>query len=224
MNGKEMISHQIIIDDFMVLEWKISKQITPIELMAMVSKVNKLFKLSDVPIAEEQRQEQPQQQHDFNTRKKSKWTDEIRNHLIQLYNDGGTARVISKTLKSVYGNYFTEQHTTWQLAYLKKIGVIQKRGKKNVTESPQEVKVKTYRKSKVTPEASNMIKTMYQAGEQDIIILRDRVNKALNLSLGKKQVYHIIYYMIKIKGGQQNGQKQSSETKLQEPEASTSQA
>ena len=101
MQQRETISHQIVLDPFMILEWKIPKVITPLELKAMSYKINKLFNLSEVQMVAEK--ESPKVN---NTKEKGKthWTDDLVKELIRLNESGISPKGISKRLYEMTGD------------------------------------------------------------------------------------------------------------------------
>jgi len=193
--NNEMLSHKIVIDNFMTLEWKIPKVITPLELKAMSSKVNKLFNLSEVQVSD-----------DTTYYSRNHWKPEIKDKLIELFNQGEKAIPISKTLYEMTGDsYFSQTNVVHQqINYLKKIGRLNRRSynHKNVSPEPikvpQETKVERNTGRVFTPEIISQMIVLWNEGKKTPIEIRDEFEKD-GILFSNKQVGDKLYNL-KTKG------------------------
>lgn len=134
MSEQELIKHQIKIDDFMLLEWKIPRVITPLELKAMTFKINKLFNIAEVSITEESEDKKI-------SYTSGKWTPELEKKLITLFNQGVKPIPIGEELAEMTGDkYFSIRGTIYhKIAYLKRTGRLTRRSKKQKDPNTQRV-------------------------------------------------------------------------------------
>lgn len=201
---EEMLTHMIIIDEFMTLEWKIPKVITPLQLKAMNSRVNKLFNLSEVPISDDQ-----EYTHH--------WKPELKDKLVELYNQGEKAIPIANILLEISGDsYFSQPNVVHQqINYLKKIGRIthRKYTKRNgnvqnvieqVPQVPQETKVvekdirnKEGINKRFTEEEVAQIIALWGEGKKSSVEIRDEFQTRFGKLFSRKQVGDKLYSLKK---------------------------
>jgi hypothetical protein len=104
----ELVEHKIVIDEYTELNLKIPKFLTPIELKALMVKANKIFNISDVPIA---------QQSLVNGGRKSRlWDSEKDSSLYRMKKNNTPWSEIEERIG------ITKQKCHGRISYLKKHG------------------------------------------------------------------------------------------------------
>lgn len=104
--NKEIVTHTVVIDEFLELKWKIPLVISAIQLKAMSYKIDKLFKISETPISDEEVEatKEPEKVVRVARQKKSTWKKnqrmpkEMVERLTKLRDEGKTTRQISDEL------------------------------------------------------------------------------------------------------------------------------
>lgn len=113
----ELLEHTIYIDEYLEARLKIPKQLTALDLKALMSKANKMFNLAEVPIV--QKTTQPQTGTIGGRKEATRWTKEIRLDMARLKIDGYNAYEIVSYLRQKYGIYVTKQRVNSQIHSLK---------------------------------------------------------------------------------------------------------
>lgn len=128
MTDEEILTHTIVLDDYIKIEWKIPKVITPLQLKAMSSKINRLFNLSEVQIVSEpsgdKQVETTEPVQDLERAEvMSKWTPELKTKVKKLYLKGLKPMAIAKEMYAfTKDEYFRPVNVIYQqLNYLKKV-------------------------------------------------------------------------------------------------------
>lgn len=182
--------HTIIIDPYITIAWKIPKVITPIELKAMSSKVNKLFNLSEVQIIEQS----------TSTAKRKyggHWTDALKEKTKELYGKGTKPKEIAKAIYEMSGDtYFSNTSGVHsQLNYLKRKGFLN--GKKTVT--PRRTRNIMGINKRFSAEDIAEIISIWGSGKKTSVEVRDALNEKMSKSYSKKQITDKLY-QLKVKG------------------------
>jgi hypothetical protein len=196
----EMLSHILVIDDNMILEWKIPKVITPLQLKAMVSKVNKLFNLSEVQIVEEQPQPKMRKTNGH-------WTVDTKDKVMSMYLQGSKPRQIAETLYEMTNDpYFKDTKVVHQqLNYLKSMGHLDSTKRENVREEPenvpQEIKVKGKKTMNIVFNESDITRIvgLWVSGKRTAKVIMDELNRQTGKDFTIKQVQDKLY-QLKVKG------------------------
>jgi hypothetical protein len=207
----EMLTHIIFIDEYMRLEWRIPKVITPLQLKAMNSKVNKLFNLSEVQIAEDQAQPITKISQSYIKKRKyrkygdSHWTQELKEKLKEMYNQGMVGVPIAKALLEISGDsYFNDINVVYQqINYLKKQGIIKRRKRgQNVRQLvPQETGVgnKFGTNKSFSPDEINVMIELWNSGIKSCPEITQKLNERTGKAYTYRQVVNKIYGL-KVKG------------------------
>lgn len=209
----ELITHQIKIDEFMTLDWKIPRVITPLELKAMTFKINKLFNIAEVSISsEEESAPEKKSEKNFVT-----WSPEFTEELKRLYNKGLKPKEIMREMKKFTGDsHFGKKLVIYhRIAYLKKTKELSKRPK-----SVDGVQRTFYGKKGIyTDDQINDMRELIAKGLSDGFI-RDELNQKHGTKFSKTQIASKVWKLKqenKNEGETQN-EERTNQAELQEPE------
>jgi len=211
MNGldRKYIEHFVDIDEMMELKIKIPERLDALELKALMSKADKLFKLSEVQIISEQREPK--------TYKRNKdgyfrWNEELITKLVEMKDKGFKVPQISQHLCSIANDdYFTTKRCWGKLGYIQTHNLWKKyRGQKvpqeikvssvpdvkttNVATKPKKLFPKGQFVKKFTEQMKDSIKHHYAQGKKSKE-LTELLNEEFNQNFTAKQVADKINYM-----------------------------
>jgi len=206
---RQYIEHFIDIDEMLELKMKIPKRLNALELKALMTKADKLFKLSEVQISATT---PIGQIRDVRTYAKSMWNDEFLRILVTMKDNGAKVPQIGKKLNKLSNSTYFKNKRCWsKLNYLTKYGLINKyRGKAPVTntEVPQEMKVSStnnvshkkggFRQKIYTDEIITKMKEFYYSVKNSTKV-KDELNKHFGTKFNSKQISDKLY-QLKMKG------------------------